>query len=277
MKGKSAGGKARLGQNFLISQTAPRAIVAAAGDLSNAAVLEIGPGMGAITHLLAQTARRLVAVEFDHGLAERLLLQYPIPDAEHLAQPLRGVDIITNDILRVNLTALADREGGRLVVIGNLPYYITSEILLHLYAHADALDRAVLMMQREVADRLCAEPGSRDYGLLTVTTQLYADVQRLFELTPADFSPPPNVHSTVVRLHFTPRHRALGVDPAPFVQFLRHCFAQKRKTLGNNLKSAGYPSERIDAACTVTTVSRDARAEAIGIEHLAALFQALAI
>ncbi len=277
MKGKSAGGKARLGQNFLISQTAPRAIVAAAGDLSNAAVLEIGPGMGAITHLLAQTARRLVAVEFDHGLAERLLLQYPIPDAEDLAQPLRGVDIITNDILRVNLTALADREGGRLVVVGNLPYYITSEILLHLYAHADALDRAVLMMQREVADRLCAEPGSRDYGLLTVTTQLYADVQRLFELTPADFSPPPNVHSTVVRLHFTPRHRALGVDPAPFVQFLRHCFAQKRKTLGNNLKSAGYPSERIDAACTVTTVSRDARAEAIGIEHLAALFQALAI
>ena len=277
MKGKSAGGKARLGQNFLISQTAPGAIVAAAGDLSNAAVLEIGPGMGAITHLLAQTARRLVAVEFDHGLAERLLLQYPIPDAEDLAQPLRGVDIITNDILRVNLTALADREGGRLVVIGNLPYYITSEILLHLYAHADALDRAVLMMQREVADRLCAEPGSRDYGLLTVTTQLYADVQRLFELTPADFSPPPNVHSTVVRLHFTPRHRALGVDPAPFVQFLRHCFAQKRKTLGNNLKSAGYPSERIDAACTVTTVSRDARAEAIGIEHLAALFQALAI
>ena len=277
MKGKSAGGKARLGQNFLISQTAPRAIVAAAGDLSNAAVLEIGPGMGAITHLLAQTARRLVAVEFDHGLAERLLLQYPIPDAEHLAQPLRGVDIITNDILRVNLTALADREGGRLVVIGNLPYYITSEILLHLYAHADALDRAVLMMQREVADRLCAEPGSRDYGLLTVTTQLYGDVQRLFELTPADFSPPPNVHSTVVRLHFTPRHRALGVDPAPFVQFLRHCFAQKRKTLGNNLKSAGYPSERIDAACAVTTVSRDARAEAIGIEHLAALFQALAI
>lgn len=277
MKGKSAGGKARLGQNFLISQTGPRAIVAAAGDLSNAAVLEIGPGMGAITHLLAQTARRLVAVEFDHGLAERLLLQYPIPAAEDLAQPLRGVDIITNDILRVNLTALADREGGRLVVIGNLPYYITSEILLHLYAHADALDRAVLMMQREVADRLCAEPGSRDYGLLTVTTQLYGDVQRLFELTPADFSPPPNVHSTVVRLHFTPRHRALGVDPAPFVQFLRHCFAQKRKTLGNNLKSAGYPSERIDAACAVTTVSRDARAEAIGIEHLAALFQALAI
>lgn len=277
MKAKSAAGKARLGQNFLISQTAPRAIVAAAGDLSSAAVLEIGPGMGAITHLLAQTARRLVAVEFDHTLADRLLLQYPLQAGTDPTQPLRGVDIITNDILRVNLTALADREGGRLVVVGNLPYYITSEILLHLYAHADALDRAVLMMQREVADRLCAEPGSRDYGLLTVTTQLYADVQRLFELTPADFFPPPNVHSTVVRLHFKPRHRALGVDPVRFVPFLRHCFAQKRKTLGNNLRSAGYPSERIDEACATTGVSRDARAEAIGIEHLAALFHALAI
>ena len=225
-------GKTKLGQNFLISQTAPRAIVAAAGDLSNAAVLEIGPGMGAITHLLAQSARRLVAVEFDHTLAERLLAQYPLPNLATEVEQLTGVDIITNDILRVNLTALAEREGGKLVVIGNLPYYITSEILLHLFAHADALDRAVLMMQREVADRLCAEPGSRDYGLLTVTTQLYANVQRLFELTPADFSPPPMVHSTVLRLHFVPRHRALSIDPMPFVQFLRHCFAQKRKTIG---------------------------------------------
>jgi 16S rRNA (adenine1518-N6/adenine1519-N6)-dimethyltransferase len=273
---KPPAAKAKLGQNFLISQTAPRAIVAAAGNLSNAAVLEIGPGMGAITHLLAQSARRLVAIEFDHSLAERLLMQYP-PQKESgdAAQALSGVDIITNDVLRVNLTALAEREGGKLVVVGNLPYYITSEILLHLFAHADALDRAVLMMQREVADRLCAEPGSRDYGLLTVTTQLYADVQRLFELTPADFSPPPNVHSTVVRLHFTPRHRELGVDPAAFVPFLRHCFAQKRKTLGNNLKAAGYPSERIDDACATASVSREARAEAVSIERLAALFQGL--
>ncbi len=282
MKAKAAhakppAAKAKLGQNFLISQTAPRAIVAAAGDLSHAAVLEIGPGMGAITHLLAQSARRLVAIEFDHGLAERLLLQYPLQDSFKTEQVLSGVDIITNDVLRVNLTALAEREGSRLVVVGNLPYYITSEILLHLYAHADALDRAVLMMQREVADRLCAEPGTRDYGLLTVTTQLYADVQRLFELTPADFSPPPSVHSTVLRLHFTPRHRELGVAPAAFVPFLRHCFAQKRKTLGNNLKAAGYPSQRIESACVTAAVSREERAEAVSLPRLAELFHALKV
>ncbi len=270
--------KAKLGQNFLISQTAPRAVVAAAGDLTDAAVLEIGPGMGAITHLLAQAARRLVAIEFDRDLATLLLTQYPLQtDVITSGQPLIGVDIITNDVLRVNLSALAERESGKLVVIGNLPYYITSEILLHLYAHADMLDRAVLMLQREVADRLCAEPGSRDYGLLTVTTQLYADVQRLFELTPADFSPAPKVHSTVIRLHFTPRHRALGVEPEHFIPFLRHCFAQKRKTLGNNLKAAAYPADRLEKAFERAAVSRESRAEAVSIERLAALFKALAL
>jgi 16S rRNA (adenine1518-N6/adenine1519-N6)-dimethyltransferase len=259
--------KAPLGQNFLISSTAPRAIVAAAGDISNAVVLEIGPGMGAITDILAASARRLVAIEYDHDLANKLLQTY--------AACADKVDIITNDILRVNLTALAEREGGSMVVIGNLPYYITSEILLHLFAHAAVLGRAVLMMQREVADRLCAQPGSRDYGLLTVTTQLYADAQRLFELTPADFSPAPKVHSTVVRLHFTARHSALAVDPVPFIAFLRQCFAQKRKTLGNNLRAASYPAERIAAACEAAGVSRQARAETISIDQLATLFKAL--
>ena len=261
--------KAPLGQNFLVSSTAPRAIVAAAGEISDAVVLEIGPGTGAITDLLASSARRLVAIEYDHDLANKLIHTH----AAHAGK----VDIITNDILRVNLSALAKREGGSMIVIGNLPYYITSEILLHLFAHAAVLERAVLMMQREVADRLCAEPGSRDYGLLTVTTQLYADAQRLFELTPADFSPAPKVHSTVVRLHFTPRHSALAVDPTPFIAFLRQCFAQKRKTLGNNLRAAAYPADRIAAACEAASISREARAETISIDQLATIFKTLTV
>ncbi len=262
------GMKAPLGQNFLISPTAPAAIVAAAGALADAVVLEIGPGMGAITHLLAKKAKRLVAVEYDRELAAEL--------GRHYAEDAARVDIIQNDILRVDLTKLAEREGGKLVVIGNLPYYITSDILLHLFAHADVLDRAVLMMQREVADRLCAGPGSREYGLLTVTTLLYADVQRLFELTPEDFSPAPKVHSSVVRLHFTARFRDLGLEPAPFIGFLRQCFAQKRKTLGNNLRAAAYPSARLDAAFAAAEVSREERAEALSIEQLARLFRGLA-
>jgi len=261
--------KARLGQNFLVSATAPQAIVDAAGEIGNSAVLEIGPGMGAITHLLARKARRLIAVEFDRDLSTSLANQYGDQTAR--------VDIITNDILRVDLTALAEREGGQLIVVGNLPYYITSDILLHLFEHAKALDRAVLMMQREVADRLCAHPGTREYGLLTVTTQMYAEVQRLFELKPEDFSPTPKVHSTVVRLHFTPQHRQLGIDPAAFTHFLRHCFAQKRKTLGNNLRAAAYPPDRLEAAFQTSGVRKESRAEAISIDRLSKLFRALAI
>jgi 16S rRNA (adenine1518-N6/adenine1519-N6)-dimethyltransferase len=261
--------KAPLGQNFLVSPTAPAAIVAAAGALEESAVLEVGPGMGAITHLLAKKAKRLIAIEYDRALAAELTRCY----ADQTAQ----VDIIQNDILRVDLTKLAERESSKLVVIGNLPYYITSEILLHLFAHADALERAVLMMQREVADRLCAEPGSRDYGVLTVTTLLHADVQRLFELTPEDFSPAPKVHSTAVRLVFTQRFRELGVNPAGFAGFVRQCFAQKRKTLGNNLRAAAYPASRLDEAFTAAGVHREDRAEAISIERLAGLFRELAI
>ncbi len=258
--------KAKLGQNFLVSPTAPRAIVAAAGDLQDKIVLEIGPGRGAITGLLAKAARRLVAVEYDHELANFLIEQY---------RDSPQVEIIMNDILRVNLTRLAQRENARLTVVGNLPYYITSEILLHLYQHAAALDRAVIMMQREVADRLCAQPGTREYGLLTVTSLLYASVDRLFELAPEDFFPSPEVYSTVVRLHFEPRFAQLGVEPAPFIGFLKRCFAQKRKTLGNNLRAAGYP--RLEEAWAASGVDRESRAEALPVEKLAALFRALTV
>ena len=259
--------KASLGQNFLVSLSAPRAIIAAAGDVRNRVVLEIGPGKGAITGSLVNAARRVVAVEYDHALANHLLATY--------ADAGDRVDIITNDILRVNLTALAQREGERLIVVGNIPYYMTSEILLHLYAHADELERAVLMIQREVADRLCAQPGSRDYGLLTVTSQLYASIERILELTPADFQPSPQVHSSVVRLDFTPRHRQVDVDPVAFQVFLRKCFAQKRKTLGNNLRAAGFTAASLEAAWKKTTIDPQCRAETLTLEEFAALYLSL--
>ncbi len=259
--------KAKLGQNFLVSASAPQAIVAAAGNLHNRIVLEIGPGHGVITDYLVRAARRVVAVEYEHSLATQLSAKY--------ADAGDRVDIITNDILRVNLTALAEREGGSLVVVGNLPYYITSDILLHLFAHASSLDTAVLMIQREVADRVCAQPRTRDYGLLTVTTQLYATIERILELTPGDFSPSPQVHSSVIRLHFSPRYRQLNIEPAAFQVFLRQCFAQKRKTLSNNLRAAAYPKTATDAAWNATGISSQCRAETLSLEQFAALFLAM--
>ena len=131
------------------------------------------------------------------------------------------------------------------------------------------------MVQREVADRIAAQPGTRDYGLLTATTQLYARVDNLFTLPPSAFAPPPDVHSTVLRLTFEPRYQSLGVDPAEFVAFLKLSFAQKRKTLSNNLRFAGFPPETISSAFTKAQIPAGIRAEALALEAAASLFLAL--
>lgn len=253
--------KPKLGQNFLNDSSASLAIAEALGDISNTTVLEIGPGKGAITKLLAARAHRLIAVELDPFLAQQLQRNYPESDA---------VRILSQDILTTDLSALDPNK--KLAVIGNLPYYITSQILLHLFEHHAAIDRAVLMVQREVADRLAARPGSRDYGLLTATTQLYAVVDSLFTLPPTAFSPPPDVYSTVVRLTFHPRFEELCVDSATFIPFLRKSFAQKRKTLANNLRFAGYEPAALAAAFAEADIPAGIRAEALPLEAAARLF-----
>jgi 16S rRNA (adenine1518-N6/adenine1519-N6)-dimethyltransferase len=253
--------KPKLGQNFLIDPSASLAIIEALGDISAATVLEIGPGKGAITKLLAARAHRLIAVELDPTLAQQLSQDYP------------QLEILQQDILTTDLSALAKPE--KLAIVGNLPYYITSQILLHLFDHHEAIDRVVIMVQREVADRIAAQAGTRDYGLLTATTQLYARVDNLFTLPPTAFAPPPDVHSTVLRLTFEPRYKSLGVDPAEFVAFLKRSFAQKRKTLSNNLRFAGFAPEAISSAFDEARISAGIRAEALALEDAARLFLAL--
>jgi 16S rRNA (adenine1518-N6/adenine1519-N6)-dimethyltransferase len=253
--------KPKLGQNFLIDPSASLAIVEALGDIAASTVVEIGPGRGAITRLLVPRAHRLIAVELDSALAAHLRQAYPL------------LEVLEQDILATNLSALAGSE--KLAVVGNLPYYITSQILLHLFDHHQAIGRAVIMVQREVADRIAAQSGSRDYGLLTATTQLYARADNLFTLPPTAFAPPPEVHSSVLRLTFEPRYRSLGVDPVEFILFLRQSFAQKRKTLANNLRFAGYNPEAIAAAFAKARVPSATRAEAVPLEAAAALFLAL--
>jgi len=258
--------KPKLGQNFLADPSAAMAIVEALGDISAATVLEIGPGRGAITRLLAARAGRLIAVELDAALAKELRRQYPSTG---------NVEVLEQDILATDLGSLVRSPEEKLIVVGNLPYYITSPILLHLFAHHQAVERAVIMVQREVADRIAAQPGARDYGLLSATTQLYARVDNLFTLPPSAFSPPPEVHSSVLRLSFEPRYPQLGVDPAEFVSFLRKSFAQKRKTLANNLRFAGFSPARIADAFAEADVPPGVRAEALQLEASARLFLAL--
>ncbi len=261
----------RLGQNFLVSATAQAAIADALGDVSGRTVVEIGPGRGAITALLAGRARRLVAVELDREMAPRLREEF---GGRELVSG-GTVEVREEDVLGTDFAALRCGEAEKLLVLGNLPYYITSEILLRLFRYAGDIERAVVMVQREVADRIAAEPGTRDYGVLTVTAQMNARVEKLMTLPPGAFSPPPQVYSTVVRLTMAPRFAELGVEAEGFLRFVRSCFAQKRKMLGKNLRNAGFEAGRVAAAMEKCGVSAKARAEELGVERLAGLWREL--
>ncbi|HEV2463198.1 MAG TPA: 16S rRNA (adenine(1518)-N(6)/adenine(1519)-N(6))-dimethyltransferase RsmA [Acidobacteriaceae bacterium] len=255
--------KPKLGQNFLVDPAACSAIVDALGDVSNQTVAEIGPGAGAITRVLAHRARRLIAIELDRSLAAHLAEQFP------------SISVLQADILTTDLSAL--RTGDeKLQIVGNLPYYITSPILMHLFEHSDAIAVAVVMMQREVADRVIASPGLRDYGLLSATVQLHARVERVLELPPQAFMPPPEVHSTVLRLTIQPRFTELGLKANTFLPFLKQCFAQKRKTLGKNLRAAGFSVDRVPQALHEAGISPTARAEEVDLPRMAALWKRLA-
>jgi 16S rRNA (adenine1518-N6/adenine1519-N6)-dimethyltransferase len=259
--------KPKFGQNFLIDDTARHAIVDALGDLRTRTVIEIGPGHGSITEILAARCHRLIALELDPALASELTFHFR-------NQP--NVQIVETDVLKADLRSLIP-QGETADIIGNLPYYITSDILLKLFAAGSTgiIARAVLMMQREVADRVSAAPGVRDYGLLSATAQMNAQVEHLFTLPPSAFSPPPEVYSTVLRLHFAPRFAELNVDAPGFDAFLKQTFAQKRKTLQNNLRAAGYTPEQLTAAWP-SSIPLQARAESLPLEPMAELYKSLA-
>lgn len=255
----------KLGQNFLVSPTAQAAIVDALGDISHRTVLEIGPGRGALTAILARRAQRLIAIELDRGLAMRLSAEF----SGHSA-----VEILPQDVLETDLSTLCP-ENEKLLVVGNLPYYITTDILLRLFHFHAVIERAVIMIQREVAGRLAAHPHTRDYGLLSATAQLYARIENLLTLPPGAFSPPPQVHSSVLRLTMAPRFDELQIAPDEFTAFLRICFAQKRKMLQKNLRTAGKDPAILFAAFASCGISLQSRAEELDLPAMACLFRRL--
>jgi 16S rRNA (adenine1518-N6/adenine1519-N6)-dimethyltransferase len=265
----------KLGQNFLADRSAAARIVEALGDVSQSTVVEIGPGRGALTDLLVGRARHVIAIELDRVLGAQLRMKYA-------NRP--GVEILEGNVLDIDFASLLRRPRvagdavhpytGPARVVGNLPYYITSPILQHLLSFHDLFSIIVLLVQREVADRIAAKPGSRDYGLLSGMVQLYARIEKLFTLPPGAFSPPPKVHSMVLRLTIEPQAQALGVRAEDFLEFLKLSFEQKRKTLVNNLKSH-YSEAEIRSALEKAGVKPDARAEALPLAKAAAVFKAL--
>lgn len=212
----------KLGQHFLISDEILERLACAACPEQELLVVEIGPGQGALTRHLVNHAHRVIAIELDRTLAQWLTQLYA-------GDP--RFQLVAGDAMRIDL-----EQWGPAVVTGNLPYYAATAILERVVALGGTMRRGVFLTQKEVAERITATPGRRDYGYLSVAMQAYADIEFLFEVPPAAFRPPPKVDSAAIR--FVPNGRAasLGVVDVPaFLRFVSFCFRQKRKTLRNNL------------------------------------------
>jgi 16S rRNA (adenine1518-N6/adenine1519-N6)-dimethyltransferase len=247
------------GQNFLGDEQLLSALAAQAGLRPGDSVVELGAGLGHFTRALAETGANVVAVERDRELV-------PILRAE-----LPRVEVAEADAKSFDLRAVASRAAQRVVVCGNLPYHLSSPILFHLLDQRDALRRAVLLLQREVAERIAAGPGGRDYGLLSVLMQRVADVSLGLTVPRHAFTPPPEVESTALILDFLEKPRAEVRDEARFLALVKAAFAQRRKTLWNALKS--LPGGR--EALGKVGVDPQRRGETLSVEEFAAVERAL--
>ena len=267
----------RLGQHFLADagwreeiaraiRVSPESIAPTPrGDGAGLCWVEIGPGHGEMTEHLAGTGAPVWAIELDPKLAAGL---------RGLAKRFPNLKIVTADVLATDLRELA--SGRRVRVYGNLPYYITSPILHHLFASAEIIDEIDIVIQHEVALRLVAEPGSRDYGYLSVVTRYYSRPELVLEIPKSAFAPPPEVSSALVTLRLPGLRAKLGLtDENAFLGFVKGCFSQKRKTLANNLKGR-FGVQAVKEALTTLRLRADARAEQLSVNEMAALFEALA-
>ena len=257
----------KFGQNFLIDAHVLEKIISAAGITKDDCVLEIGPGIGTMTQYLAENAGHVVAVEIDRNL---------IPILKETLADYDNVTVINEDILRVDIKALAEEyNGGKPIkVVANLPYYITTPIIMGLFESGVPIDNITVMVQKEVADRMKEGPGSKDYGALSLAVQYYAEPEIVANVPPNCFIPRPNVGSAVIRLT---RHKEMPVevkDPALMFKIIRASFNQRRKTLQNGLGNASelpYTKEQIAAAIAEMGLTPTIRGEALSLAQFAQL------
>lgn len=257
----------KFGQNFLIDTHVLEKIISAAGITKDDCVLEIGPGIGTMTQYLAENAGHVVAVEIDRNL---------IPILKETLADYDNVTVINEDILRVDIKTLAEEyNGGKPIkVVANLPYYITTPIIMGLFESGVPIDNITVMVQKEVADRMKEGPGSKDYGALSLAVQYYAEPEIVANVPPNCFIPRPNVGSAVIRLT---RHKEMPVevkDPALMFKIIRASFNQRRKTLQNGLGNAPelpYTKEQIAAAIAEMGLTPTIRGEALSLAQFAQL------
>ena len=257
----------KFGQNFLIDTHVLDKIIASAEITKDDMVLEIGPGIGTMTQYLACAAGKVVAVEIDKTL---------IPILEDTLSEYDNVQIINQDVLKVNLAKLAEEENGGkpIKVVANLPYYITTPIIMGLFENHVPVDSITVMVQKEVADRMQTGPGSKDYGALSLAVQYYAEPYIVANVPPNCFMPRPKVGSAVIRLT---RHEVMPVetkDEKLMFSIIRASFNQRRKTLANGLKNSEllhFSKEEIEAAITACGWPLTIRGEALNLQEFARL------
>jgi 16S rRNA (adenine1518-N6/adenine1519-N6)-dimethyltransferase len=250
----------RLGQHFLADASWQERI-ARAVRIDGGTWVEIGAGHGEMTTRLAERAGKVFAVELDRRLAQRL---------REVTAPRANVEVVESDVMAVDFEKLTG--GGRFSVYGNLPYYITSPILHRLFEHAERISAIHIVIQLEVAVRIVAQPGRRDYGYLSVASQWFGRPEIVFRIPPGAFRPPPKVASALVSFRMPGARAQISVDDDnEFLDFVKECFAQKRKTLRNNLRARlGRKAEEVLSA---TGLSSDARAEQLSVSQFAELFR----
>lgn len=258
-----------LGQNFLTDKSVIDGIVEGAGITERDLVIEIGPGIGTLTQAAAEKAGRVIAVEIDSNLAE--IMKFTLDG-------LTNVKIINDNILKTDLAKIIEEEQGDLEhvkVLGNLPYYITTPIIMKLLEERVKCESMTVMMQKEVADRLIAGPGSKIYGAASVAVQYYSIVNHVLDVSKASFMPQPKVDSAVLRLDIRKTPAAQPKDEKHYFSVVRAAFGQKRKTLLNSLGSTGAPKEIIGEALEEAGIDKKRRAETLSLDDFERLSDAL--
>ncbi|WP_334078056.1 16S rRNA (adenine(1518)-N(6)/adenine(1519)-N(6))-dimethyltransferase RsmA [Paenibacillus sanfengchensis] len=264
--------KKSLGQNFLIDQNILGKIVGAADLDKTKGALEIGPGIGALTEKLAQQAGRVAAVEIDQRL---------LPILEEVLEPYPQVHVIHGDVLKIDLHALFASEFNeceKVSVVANLPYYVTTPILMRLLEAGLPLENIVVMIQKEVAERMAAGPGGKEYGSLSIAVQYYSEPELVCIVPHSVFIPQPNVESAVIRLKVRSAPPVTVAEEAFFFEVVQASFAQRRKTISNNLKSRFFPGEgreRLESLLAEAGIEPARRAETLSLEEFAKLSNTL--
>jgi 16S rRNA (adenine1518-N6/adenine1519-N6)-dimethyltransferase len=262
--------KRSLGQNFLVGSHYPRRIVDSVAPRTGETIVEIGPGQGALTGLLVESGARVIAIELDPDLIPRLSQMYSGRD---------NFRLIEADALKVDYCELIAPDATARVV-ANLPYYISTPILQHLIGYRRCIGEMTLMLQREVVERITADPGGKEYGFLSVLAQFYCQVEKLFDVPPGAFRPAPKVYSSALRLRA--RQAAPVHDEALMIELTKALFAQRRKTILNNLRSAwnrlGIPGQAaIPDLLSSCALDPKRRAEDLSVEEIARLADAISV